>query len=297
VDGVADRTYRSLGMLELLHAARKQVAENAPPNAGRRGSLSTSLHGAIETLVRKMEATQPYRVDRRLCQRVLVVGGGPIGLRAACEMSLLGHHVTLMEKRDALTRLNVIKLWDASARDFSSLALDRFDTDYGASLALDPSTSGLPHCLLSAGWPVAHPAANGSRLASAANKKHHRASTSRLQLALLKAALLLGVRVLVDEAHLDELTSYQTVLVASGAKSKESVLGELGFSPGPKNAESNCIAVVAHFEYTSEWRTLADEINWVYKDAAHKTADALARMQVSDACRGHPGACTSAVPT
>ena len=35
---------------------------------------------------------------------VLVLGGGPIGLRTACEMALLGHHVSLLESRDAVTR-------------------------------------------------------------------------------------------------------------------------------------------------------------------------------------------------
>lgn len=49
------------------------------------------------------------RVKQPQCQKVLVIGGGPIGLRAACEMSLLGHKVTLVERRDAVSRLNVIK--------------------------------------------------------------------------------------------------------------------------------------------------------------------------------------------
>ena len=49
---------------------------------------------------------------------------------------------------------------------------------------------------------------------------------------------------------------YDSILVATGAKSKDSVLRGLGFNLGPTNADGpNCIAVVAHFEFTGEWRT------------------------------------------
>lgn len=118
------------------------------------------------------------------------------------------------------------RLWDSSARDLNSFGLDKFDRNY----------------------------CNGGA---------KRSSTSRLQLALLKAALLLGVQVTVasiDSLH--ELHGYQVVIVASGAKSKGTVLNGLGFTLGPKNADSQCIAVVAHFEFTGPWKTLADEINW-----------------------------------
>ena len=70
-----------------------------------------------------------------------------------------------MEKRDAVGRLNVIKLWESSAKDLSSLGLEKLDRHY----------------------------CNGGA---------KRASTSRLQLVLLKAALLLGVTVAVTEVSL-----------------------------------------------------------------------------------------------
>ena len=107
-----------------------------------------------------------------------------------------------------------------------------------------------------------------------------RASTSRLQLVLLKAALLLGVVVKVEEARLEDAGAYRVVVVASGAKSQGSLLGRLGFQLGPKNADGqNCIAVVAHFAFVGEWRTLSDEFNWTYKDAAKKAPEVLRRMQ------------------
>jgi len=46
-----------------------------------------------------------------------------------------------------------------------------------------------------------------------------------------------------------------------------------------KNADSQCIAVVAHFEFTGPWKTLADEINWSYKDAFNKEPEVLRKMQ------------------
>ena len=56
---------------------------------------------------------------------------------------------------------------------------------------------------------------------------------------------------------------------------------QVGFQPGPANADGpNCIAVVAHFEFVGEWRSLSDDINWTYKDAAHKCPEALEKMQV-----------------
>ena len=206
-------------------------------------TLPAGLRSALERIAEKATVTQPYRVAPHLSQCVLVVGGGPIGLRAACELALLGHKVTLLEKRDAITRLNVLKLWEATARDLNSLGLDKLDRQY---------------------------CNGGAKLAS----------TSRLQLVLLKVALLLGVKVRLEEGDLQSTSAFSAILVATGAKSQNAVLGGLGFTPGPRNADGpNCIAVVAHFEFVGEWRTLADDINWTYKDAANKSSEALERMQ------------------
>ena len=87
----------------------------------------------------------------------------------------------------------------------------------------------------------------------------------------------------------EQLSGYQVVLFASGAKSKDAVLGELGFNLGRvQGVESNCIAVVAHFEYTGEWKSFADEINWVYKDAAYKDPEALQQMKEQHGLYGEP---------
>ena len=98
--------------------------------------------------------------------RVLVLGGGPIGLRSAIEMAMLGHKVTLLEARDGISRLNVLKLWEETTIDLDRLSLKLIDSEYS-------------------------------------NKKASRASTARLQLALLKVALLMGVHLIVDRGFED----------------------------------------------------------------------------------------------
>lgn len=145
--------------------------------------------------------------------------------------------MTLHEQRDEVTRLNVIKLWDESAKDLDSLALKHFDANYR-------------------------------------NGEAKRASTSRLQLALVKVALLLGVRVCIEHVRLDVDTfeGYNVIMIASGAKAQGKAMSNLGFSLGPANNESSCIAVVAHFEFTGEWRDMMDEANWSYKDVVGKSA-------------------------
>lgn len=43
--------------------------------------------------------------------QVLVVGGGPVGIRGAIEMTLLGARVLLVEKREYFSRNNILHLW------------------------------------------------------------------------------------------------------------------------------------------------------------------------------------------
>ncbi|CAE7471242.1 mical2b [Symbiodinium sp. CCMP2456] len=50
-----------------------------------------------------------------------VVGAGPIGLRAALELALLGAKVQVFDVRDGFYRMNVLKLWDWAAADLLDL--------------------------------------------------------------------------------------------------------------------------------------------------------------------------------
>jgi hypothetical protein len=58
--------------------------------------------------------------------RVLVIGGGPCGLRTAIEAQLLGAKVVVMEKRDRISRNNVLHLWPFLINDLRSLGAKKF---------------------------------------------------------------------------------------------------------------------------------------------------------------------------
>ncbi|EDO33044.1 predicted protein [Nematostella vectensis] len=58
--------------------------------------------------------------------QVLVIGAGPIGLRTAIEMALLGAQVVVVEKRTSFARNNVLHLWPFLIDDFRSLGAKRF---------------------------------------------------------------------------------------------------------------------------------------------------------------------------
>ncbi|KAF4027480.1 FAD binding domain [Phytophthora infestans] len=60
---------------------------------------------------------------RRPCanKRVCIVGAGPVGLRAAIELALLGGKVTVLEKRTKFSRENMLHLWPWVVQDLASL--------------------------------------------------------------------------------------------------------------------------------------------------------------------------------
>merc|ERR1719375_769319 len=67
--------------------------------------------------------------------RAVVVGAGPIGLRAAIELALLGAHVTLVEQRTRFTRINRLHLWQwcgEELKDLGARCLEPPPADFGA---------------------------------------------------------------------------------------------------------------------------------------------------------------------
>ena len=158
--------------------------------------------------------------------------------------------MTVYEGRDECRRLNVLKMWEETIGDLERLGLSFVDPDF----------------------------CNGRDL---------RASTSRLQLALLKTALLLGVEVKVGVTvgSLDELDGFDVLLLATGFQRKllktfadeADVLTELdgaGFQEAPvPDKQSAAIAVVAHFEYSDrtehakQWTKYFEAFDWTLQDA------------------------------
>ncbi len=43
--------------------------------------------------------------------KVLVIGAGPCGLRTAIDVQMMGAQTVIVERRNAFTRNNVLKLW------------------------------------------------------------------------------------------------------------------------------------------------------------------------------------------
>ncbi|KRT86414.1 Actin binding protein [Oryctes borbonicus] len=58
--------------------------------------------------------------------RVLIIGGGPCGLRTAIEAQLLGAKVVVVEKRDRMSRNNVLHLWPFVIDDLRALGAKKF---------------------------------------------------------------------------------------------------------------------------------------------------------------------------
>ena len=56
--------------------------------------------------------------------KVVLIGCGPIGLRTAIELALLGAHVTVVERRkNPFTRHNILHLWDWVCADLLALGI------------------------------------------------------------------------------------------------------------------------------------------------------------------------------
>lgn len=115
-----------------------------------------------QALWKKFDARASHRVYNKgtasTGTRVLVIGAGPCGLRTAIEAQLLGAKVVVVEKRDRISRNNVLHLWPFVITDLRNLGAKKF---YGKFCA-----GSIDHI-----------------------------SIRQLQCILLKVALLLGVEV------------------------------------------------------------------------------------------------------
>ncbi|KAL9897754.1 molecule interacting with CasL isoform 3-T7 [Glossina fuscipes fuscipes] len=83
-----------------------------------------------QALWKKFDARASQRVYAKgnACTgtRVLVIGAGPCGLRTAIEAQLLGAKVVVVEKRDRISRNNVLHLWPFVITDLRNLGAKKF---------------------------------------------------------------------------------------------------------------------------------------------------------------------------
>ncbi len=73
-------------------------------------------------------AKQKEYCNQRACieKRVLVIGAGPVGLRAAIEAAFLGAQVDLVEKRTTFNRNNLLHLWPFLITDLRNLGAKKY---------------------------------------------------------------------------------------------------------------------------------------------------------------------------
>lgn len=79
--------------------------------------------------------------------KVLVIGAGPCGLRTAIEAQLLGAKVVVVEKRDRLSRNNVLHLWPFVIEDLRMLGAKKFFGKFCAG-AIDHISIRQLQCIL-----------------------------------------------------------------------------------------------------------------------------------------------------
>ena len=136
--------YDSTDFLEILRVFQSLCSEISVDSAQYDGfyssvkeKLTTWKAGAHWELL-DARARLPEYDGQKACagKRVLVVGAGPVGLRAAIEAAFLGARVDLVEKRTGFTRNNSLHLWPFLIKDLRNLGAKKF---YGkfASGAID----------------------------------------------------------------------------------------------------------------------------------------------------------------
>jgi hypothetical protein len=113
-----------------------RAACRVPESVNGRAAFDAVLHATVEcdevphrekSLIRALAdnwTLRPPPPDDPA--RVVISGAGPVGLRAAVEASLLGMHVTVLEKRAVFSRVNILTLWQPTADDLMALGAHLF---------------------------------------------------------------------------------------------------------------------------------------------------------------------------
>eukprot|EP01129_Flabellula_baltica_P006995 TRINITY_DN2674_c0_g1_i4.p1 TRINITY_DN2674_c0_g1~~TRINITY_DN2674_c0_g1_i4.p1 ORF type:complete len:457 (-),score=76.24 TRINITY_DN2674_c0_g1_i4:20-1390(-) len=154
------------------------------------------LKSMFDKLNKKMES-DTYQRNRIDGKHVLIIGGGPAGLTAAIECTMLGAKCTVVEKRKVIGRNNILHLYPWTMSYLNAISAKTFYRHFG--------TGGINHI-----------------------------GTRQIQRVLLKIALILGVNVFYgtefegsvepfnqDSWKVDDLPgTYHFLIGADGVRSK-----------------------------------------------------------------------------
>lgn len=124
--------------------------------------LSFKSKGLFTCFDRRFDAYANMKANAELKKTALISGAGPCGLRAAVEGAFLGLKIVLIELRKECTRHNILKIWKQTLEDLVALGISQITP--------------------------------GIKLHG-----HLHLGTREMQLALIKAALILGVQVIFGE--------------------------------------------------------------------------------------------------
>ena len=122
----------SVEILLTFHKLKASIgAENTENGRELYGALKSKLDSwKSKSLWEVLDARAKHKEygNQKICEdiQVLVIGSGPIGLRTAIEVALLGAKVMIVEKRTSFSRNNVLHLWPFLIHDFRSLGAKRF---------------------------------------------------------------------------------------------------------------------------------------------------------------------------
>jgi len=128
---IGNEIFTSFGRIE-RYANWNAQCEERPIEALLKPDVKTCIHtfshmSILQLISKRWDEYASYRKNNQK-KEILVTGAGPIGLRMACELALLGCRVTLVEKRtadDAFDRFNVLHLWEYTADDLLRWGIPR----------------------------------------------------------------------------------------------------------------------------------------------------------------------------
>ena len=132
--------YESTNFLEILRIFESLCSEIGADSTRCDGfyssikeQLTSWKAGALWQLLDARAALPEYEGQKACAgKKVLVIGAGPVGLRAAIEAALLGASVDLVEKRDGFTRNNSLHLWPFLITDLRNLGAKKFYGKFAA---------------------------------------------------------------------------------------------------------------------------------------------------------------------
>ena len=248
--------------LELLSSVGVEPPGSSPSSSQSLGILR-SLCGARERLPQRLAALVAALEKRAAMPqydggeggaglRASILGAGPVGLRCAVELALLGWQVSVLEGRVGWSRLNVLHLWSWVEADLGELGVKQLDPTIFAS-------AQFTHC-----------------------------ATRQLQSLLHKVCLLLGVHVkfncqvgTLDErfkttlhritrdartadADTEDELPCDLLVDATGARCP--LFADLGFHQVTMLKGARALGLVCHLRIMGEaWESRLAEGNWAHQ--------------------------------